>query len=755
MLTFMTAVLVGVFATLDSLLELAELMRGFGFKDNGYFVCTETSPRCYVIQEVSDVNQALNDINKGSGRAETSNTNKNNNVSEMSSPHLPFLPWWFTENCRQQLLSVPAPSPIRASTPSACGSTNGYYETSTTPEPPGGLNSEQLRMRLKNQLEYYFSRENLMNDRYLRSQMDSDQYVPIKIVASFPKVTRLTTDYNLIVNVLKDSTQVQVDEIGEKVRPVSKRCTIILREIPEDADEKEVKAMFDGCPGYQTLSYAANNSWYVTFNTEEETQQAFMHVQNFGKTFNNKPVYARIKTGSAPIVADVYQFGAEDKIITNAGTAYKTTVGIIPGGGQTVITGQITIHDNAAPADPSAFTSSSLMSSSGSNSNSGVWLGQVLAECGYVPRATFKPSVTSTAAMTSNQQSNIGAANTSSSLAFTTPTVPISMPMSVVAQQPRFLLNRSNMAFAKSSSIDVGNEADKNQQTSSPKEQTNAKKPQNTANVQSVSKSNALSSQAGRPNRSAYSSTNAASNQNYNNANSSNNSTASRQTSVGQGSANYNVVTPLNKLSTHAPDRSANSTSYKKSDSYQQRAPSRISNNGERRERTTNSQSGRPEQRTSNPARSSNIRNENRTEHSSNNNYHPSSKPTHQRPENRPSSGRQFNSSGPGYNGREFQQGNSQKYQHESSDSERPEHREKSYDYIETDFPCLVEKQVKRQDSKQPLNQKEEKAKFSAVVAGHKTPKPAEEKRQTYAQSLKRSVNTNGPTEHKADTDKH
>lgn len=42
-----------------------------------------------------------------------------------------------------------------------------------------------------------------MSDRFLRSKMDPDQYVPIKIIANFPKVTRLTTDYDLIVNVLK------------------------------------------------------------------------------------------------------------------------------------------------------------------------------------------------------------------------------------------------------------------------------------------------------------------------------------------------------------------------------------------------------------------------------------------------------------------------------------------------------------------------------------------------------------------------
>lgn len=35
-----------------------------------------------------------------------------------------------------------------------------------------------------------------------------------------------------------ESNQVQVDETGERVRAASRRCTIILREIPETTDEK-------------------------------------------------------------------------------------------------------------------------------------------------------------------------------------------------------------------------------------------------------------------------------------------------------------------------------------------------------------------------------------------------------------------------------------------------------------------------------------------------------------------------------------
>ena len=48
-----------------------------------------------------------------------------------------------------------------------------------------------------------FCRENLASDMYLISQMDSDQYVPLTTVANLDHIKKLSTDMDLIVEVLR------------------------------------------------------------------------------------------------------------------------------------------------------------------------------------------------------------------------------------------------------------------------------------------------------------------------------------------------------------------------------------------------------------------------------------------------------------------------------------------------------------------------------------------------------------------------
>ncbi|EPB77816.1 la domain protein [Ancylostoma ceylanicum] len=301
-------------------------MNSLELDDDAFYICTEMSPRCFVVQKAiqidrSQIERMVGDLEKAP-------------PPPIDAPPAPQLPYWFTTECRNNLVNCDVPAMSVPSAPS--------------PIPPP-LPMPDLKQQLKAQLEYYFSRENLITDRYLRCQMDADQFVPISIIAGFRKIVQLTNDYNLILQVLRESNQVEVDERGEKVRSVCRRCTIILREISEEHRE-EVEKMLAGGPPYVDLKYGLNNSWYVTFDNEETTQQAYLHLQNMNITFNNKPICARIKAGGPP--SDLPPI---DRMPTQM--------------------------PEPIAAEPQLYTPL-------------YELGQLLASYGYVPRATFRPGAT-------------------------------------------------------------------------------------------------------------------------------------------------------------------------------------------------------------------------------------------------------------------------------------------------------------------------------------------------------------------------
>ncbi|XP_018616256.2 la-related protein 4-like isoform X2 [Scleropages formosus] len=175
------------------------------------------------------------------------------------------------------------------------GTTVATVEEELLEEHP--ISTESLRESLKKQLEFCFSRENLSKDLYLMSQMDSDQFVPIWTIANMEGIKVLTTDMDLILDVLRSSPMVQVDEKGEKVRPNHKRCIIILREVPETTPVEEVEALFksENCPKVISVEFAHNNNWYITFQSDTDAQQAYRFLREEVKTFQGKPIMARIK----------------------------------------------------------------------------------------------------------------------------------------------------------------------------------------------------------------------------------------------------------------------------------------------------------------------------------------------------------------------------------------------------------------------------------------------------------------------------
>ncbi|XP_038881160.1 la-related protein 1C-like [Benincasa hispida] len=74
----------------------------------------------------------------------------------------------------------------------------------------------QLYTMIVSQIEYYFSSENLIKDTFLRQNMNEEGWVPVKLIASFSKVQRLTENIQTILDALQSSTVVEVK--GDTVR---------------------------------------------------------------------------------------------------------------------------------------------------------------------------------------------------------------------------------------------------------------------------------------------------------------------------------------------------------------------------------------------------------------------------------------------------------------------------------------------------------------------------------------------------------
>ncbi|XP_010268999.1 PREDICTED: la-related protein 1B-like [Nelumbo nucifera] len=86
------------------------------------------------------------------------------------------------------------------------------------PSPPYNLPNPEVELcnRIQKQIEYYFSAENLVNDFYLRGEMNNEGWVPISLIAGFRRVKAMTSDVSMIMKSLKISSIVEVKD--NKVR---------------------------------------------------------------------------------------------------------------------------------------------------------------------------------------------------------------------------------------------------------------------------------------------------------------------------------------------------------------------------------------------------------------------------------------------------------------------------------------------------------------------------------------------------------
>ncbi|CAN6454593.1 unnamed protein product [Victoria cruziana] len=120
-----------------------------------------------------------------------------------------------------------------------------------SPPPPSsasevGIQSsdqQDLRSRIVKQIEYYFSAENLCKDRFMRSKIDQEGWIPISIIAGFRRVLAMTEDIRLVIDALKDSNEI---ELRENMMRKSNDWDKFLGPLPDDTPLTSSRAAAQG-----------------------------------------------------------------------------------------------------------------------------------------------------------------------------------------------------------------------------------------------------------------------------------------------------------------------------------------------------------------------------------------------------------------------------------------------------------------------------------------------------------------------------
>ncbi|KAG0265846.1 La- protein 4B [Mortierella polycephala] len=249
----------------------------------------------------------------------------------------------------------------------------------------GAHNSQDLgRDNLREQLEWYFSARNLATDTYLVSKMTADHWVPIAVIAEFNKIKQMTNIIQDIVDALRRSSKVTVDETGTMVKAIEvdrPRTTLILRDLSEDTKQEEIETFFKSAnyPAKFITREVVGNMWFVEFATAEDAMAMLLYTR--GRHIRDVPIAARLKSNTVltgpdsntSIMGLIDSIHASRKIASNArmrprqdlgGTATLDSVlsqgaqwemllrhamVINPGGTNTILRVHMTlIHENAA-----------------------------------------------------------------------------------------------------------------------------------------------------------------------------------------------------------------------------------------------------------------------------------------------------------------------------------------------------------------------------------------------------------------------
>ncbi|KAK4782524.1 hypothetical protein SAY86_016626 [Trapa natans] len=178
---------------------------------------------------------------------------------------------------------------------------------------------DDLKQRIVKQVEYYFSDENLPNDKYMLNMMKKNKqgFVPVGIIASFRKMKKLSRDDAFISSALKESAFLVVSADGKKVKRLNplpvvevqdhKLSTVLVENLPVDHSDQNLLKIFgdvgmikkisihdpfaekDGKRGNTTL-YSTKLHALVEYEEAEAAEKAAKTLNNEGDWRNGMRV---------------------------------------------------------------------------------------------------------------------------------------------------------------------------------------------------------------------------------------------------------------------------------------------------------------------------------------------------------------------------------------------------------------------------------------------------------------------------------
>eukprot|EP01098_Paradermamoeba_levis_P008228 TRINITY_DN3413_c0_g2_i1.p1 TRINITY_DN3413_c0_g2~~TRINITY_DN3413_c0_g2_i1.p1 ORF type:complete len:333 (-),score=126.32 TRINITY_DN3413_c0_g2_i1:260-1213(-) len=154
-------------------------------------------------------------------------------------------------------------------------------------EPEVPVNEEELEPLVIQQVEYYFSDENLPHDHFLLTKLaEGNGFVQLELIANFPKMKKLTKSLDLIRKFLRKSQDLVLDENGnlltrKNLDPallVSEERALAVFSLPKNTDEAGVRNLFPNLGILQVQLKTEPNgepSALVFFSSEGDVKKAF------------------------------------------------------------------------------------------------------------------------------------------------------------------------------------------------------------------------------------------------------------------------------------------------------------------------------------------------------------------------------------------------------------------------------------------------------------------------------------------------